>query len=105
MFPSRYARVKWWDWLVLGGSGRTTVCRAMVGLADIRAGGIQYLGKAAPQSPGKAAKAGLVLVPEDRKAFGLILNQTMRFNLALPSLGKFQRLGMLFSRLEFYQRA
>jgi ABC-type sugar transport system ATPase subunit len=84
----------------LGGSGRTTVCRAMVGLAKIHAGSIQYLGKPVPQAPGEAASVGLVLVPEDRKAFGLILNQTMRFNLALPNLGKFQRLGMLLSRLE-----
>jgi ABC-type sugar transport system ATPase subunit len=84
----------------LGGSGRTTVCRAMVGLAKIRAGNVQYLGKPAPTSPGVAAGAGLVLVPEDRKAFGLVLNQTMRFNLSLPNLGKFQRLGMLLGNLE-----
>ncbi|HEY3313597.1 MAG TPA: sugar ABC transporter ATP-binding protein [Anaerolineales bacterium] len=84
----------------LGGSGRTTVCRAMVGLAKIRGGDVQYLGKPAPATPGVAARAGMVLVPEDRKAFGLVLNQTMRFNLALPNLGRFQRLGMLFGNLE-----
>ncbi len=84
----------------LGGSGRTTVCRSLVGLAKIRSGNVIYLGRPVPRNPGSAAKAGLVLVPEDRKAFGLVLNQTMRFNLALPNLLKFQRGGMLQSKLE-----
>jgi ABC-type sugar transport system ATPase subunit len=84
----------------LGGSGRTTVCRALVGLGEIRSGQVLYLGHPAPKSPAAAAQAGLVLIPEDRKAFGLVLNQTMRFNLSLPNLLQFQRLGMLRSRIE-----
>jgi ribose transport system ATP-binding protein len=84
----------------LGGSGRTTVCRAMVGLANIRSGQVFYQGKPAPRTPQSAAQAGLVLIPEDRKAFGLILNQTMRFNLTLPNLFQFHRLGVLQSKLE-----
>jgi ribose transport system ATP-binding protein len=79
----------------LGGSGRTTVCRAMVGLGEVRGGKVLYCGKPAPRSPAAAAKAGLVLIPEDRKAYGLVLNQTMRFNLALPNLFQFQRLGLV----------
>ncbi len=79
----------------LGGSGRTTVCRAMVGLADIKSGSITYLGKPAPHSPGKSADVGLVLVPEDRKAYGLVLNQSMKFNIALPNLMKFIKYGTL----------
>ncbi len=84
----------------LGGSGRTTVCRALVGLAKVHSGNASYLGRPTPRTPGEAAKAGLVLVPEDRKAFGLVLNQTMRFNLALPNLQKFQRSGILSGQLE-----
>lgn len=42
----------------------------------------------------------MVLVPEDRKAFGLILNQSMRFNLALPNLSKFIRIGVLSASAE-----
>jgi ribose transport system ATP-binding protein len=84
----------------LGGSGRTTVCRALVGLADIQAGEISYLGQPAPKTPGVASQAGLVLVPEDRKAHGLVLNQTMRFNLSLPNLMEFVRAGILRSRIE-----
>lgn len=84
----------------LGGSGRTTVCRSLVGLADIKSGTVEYLGKPGPKSPGAAADAGLVLVPEDRKAYGLILNQSMRFNLALPNLSKFLQLGTLRRKSE-----
>jgi len=84
----------------LGGSGRTTVARALVGLAKITDGQILYLGKPAPKTPAAAASVGLVLIPEDRKAYGLILNQTMRFNLALPNLMQFVKLGVLSGKTE-----
>ncbi len=84
----------------LGGSGRTTVCRALVGLADIRSGEIRYRGHPGPRTPAQATRAGIVLVPEDRKAYGLVLNQTTRFNLALPNLSQFEHLGVLRSKLE-----
>jgi ABC-type sugar transport system ATPase subunit len=61
----------------------------------VRSGEIIYQGKPAPRSPAAAAQAGLVLVPEDRKTFGLVLNQSMRFNLSLPNLAQFSRIGVL----------
>jgi ABC-type sugar transport system ATPase subunit len=84
----------------LGGSGRTTVCRALVGLGDIHSGQVHYRGNPGPRTPAQATRVGMVLVPEDRKAYGLILNQTMRFNLALPNLSQFERFGVLRSSLE-----
>jgi ABC-type sugar transport system ATPase subunit len=84
----------------LGGSGRTTVCCGLVGLADIRAGEILYRGQPAPKTPGAASQAGMVLIPEDRKTYGLVLNQTMRFNLALPNLLDFVSAGVLRSQIE-----
>jgi ABC-type sugar transport system ATPase subunit/DNA-binding LacI/PurR family transcriptional regulator len=84
----------------LGGSGRTTVCRTMVGLGKVKSGQIQYLNQSAPRTPAAAAQAGLVLIPEDRKAYGLVLNQTTRFNLALPNLTQFLRVGVLNARRE-----
>lgn len=84
----------------LGGSGRTTVCRALVGLGKIRSGEVLYLGRPAPRSPAAAASVGLVLIPEDRKTFGLVLNQTVRFNISLPNLLQFQKAGLLRSHSE-----
>lgn len=84
----------------LGGSGRTTVCRSLVGLGDVRSGHVLYMGKPVPRSPSSAARAGMVLIPEDRKLHGLILNQTMGFNLALPNLDQYLHLGVLRSQVE-----
>ena len=84
----------------LGGCGRTTVCRTLVGLGQVRSGQIQYLGKPAQRTPAKAAEAGMVLIPEDRKTHGLILNQSMRFNMALPNLTQIKRWGILRNRVE-----
>ncbi len=84
----------------LGGSGRTTVCRGLVGLGRIRGGEVTYLGKPAPRTPAAAAHDGIVLIPEDRKAYGLILNQTMRFNLSLPNLDHLQHFGVLYPNEE-----
>ncbi|NOZ73533.1 MAG: sugar ABC transporter ATP-binding protein [Chloroflexi bacterium] len=84
----------------LGGSGRTTVCRSLVGLGDIYSGEARYHGEPIPRSPAAARRAGMVLIPEDRKAYGLVLNQTMRFNLALPNLSQFEQYGILRSNLE-----
>ena len=79
----------------LGGSGRTTVCRSLVGLGKVRSGQVNYLGQPAPRSPAAAAEVGLVLIPEDRKTFGLVLNQSVRFNISLPNLLQFQQVGLL----------
>ncbi|HSQ26717.1 MAG TPA: sugar ABC transporter ATP-binding protein [Anaerolineales bacterium] len=84
----------------LGGSGRTTVCRTLVGLGKIVSGEAIYLGQPVPRTPGKAAEAGLVLIPEDRKAHGLVLNQSMLFNMALPNLLKFSKAGVLNHKIE-----
>jgi ABC-type sugar transport system ATPase subunit len=80
----------------LGGSGRTTIARALVGLAKINSGEIHYFGQPARMTPAWAARAGVVLIPEDRKAFGLILDQSVRFNITLPNLPQLERWRMIF---------
>ncbi|MCE1252479.1 MAG: sugar ABC transporter ATP-binding protein [Anaerolineae bacterium] len=84
----------------LGGCGRTTVCRTLVGLGKLVSGKIKYMGKPALRSPSQAAKAGMVLIPEDRKTHGLVLNQSMRFNMALPNLSQIGRWGVLQHTVE-----
>ena len=51
-------------------------------------------------NPAWAAKAGVVLVPEDRKSFGLILDQSIRFNITLPNIHQLERWRMIFKRDE-----
>jgi ribose transport system ATP-binding protein len=73
----------------------------LVGLADIISGEIIYFGQSARMNPAWAAKAGVVLIPEDRKAFGLILDQSTRFNITLPNLPQLERWRLIFKRNEW----
>jgi len=82
----------------LGGSGRTTLARALVGLATIDSGELRIGGRAAPKNPSQAARAGVALIPEDRKAHGLILSHSVRFNISLPNLSRLVRAGLLLLR-------
>lgn len=75
----------------LGGSGRTTICRALVGLADIDSGNIRFLNEQATPTTKWAQRAGVALIPEDRKGHGLILDQCVRFNITLPNLHQFEK--------------
>jgi ribose transport system ATP-binding protein len=80
----------------LVGAGRTEVARALFGIDAPLAGQVLMGGQALPPgNPRAAIAAGLVLVPEDRKEQGLILDMAIRDNLSLPGLGQFQRAGFL----------
>ena len=70
------------------GSGRTETLRAIFG-ADPREGGeICVRGKPVDiHCPADAVRAGMGLVPEDRKQHGLLLSQSIRVNTTLATLG------------------
>jgi len=66
------------------GAGRTELMRAIAGADPIASGTITVEGKPlAPKSPADSLAAGIVLVPEDRKAQGLVLEHTIGDNIAL----------------------
>jgi ribose transport system ATP-binding protein len=73
----------------LVGSGRTETARAVFG-ADGRAEGTIVLNGSVLRikSPTDAVKAGIGLVPEDRKAQGAILAMSVRENVTMPRLLK-----------------
>lgn len=72
------------------GAGRTELVRAITGADPISSGSISVEGrKLHIKSPSDAISAGLVLVPEDRKAQGVVLAHSVATNLAL---GNFDRL-------------
>jgi ABC-type sugar transport system ATPase subunit len=83
------------------GAGRTEVARLIFG-ADRAAGGTLTLDgiPLAIRSPRDAIRAGICLLPEDRKQQGLILDATARENFSLPNLTEFSRLGFVSRRRE-----
>ncbi|WP_347108962.1 sugar ABC transporter ATP-binding protein [Paenarthrobacter sp. S56] len=76
----------------LMGSGRTELARALFGIDKVDSGEIVLRGKkAAISSPRQAIAAGLALIPEDRRAQGLVLEHSVQDNLLLPLLEQIQR--------------
>jgi ribose transport system ATP-binding protein len=72
------------------GAGRTELVRAIAGVDPITSGSITIDGQAVHlKGPSDAIKAGVVLVPEDRKGQGVVLDHSVASNLAL---GNFDRL-------------
>ena len=69
----------------LVGSGRSELVRAIYGVDPVESGSVEIDGEAARiAKPGDALEAGIVLVPEDRQRDGLVMLQSVAFNLALP---------------------
>jgi ABC-type sugar transport system ATPase subunit/ribose/xylose/arabinose/galactoside ABC-type transport system permease subunit len=83
------------------GAGRTEVARALFGADPLRSGDIRLKGaRIQPRSPRQTVEAGMALVPEDRKTQGLFLEQSIRSNITLSSLGKVTRFGVIQRGLE-----
>ncbi len=88
----------------LVGAGRTELVRLVYG-ADKADAGMMSLGGSpfAPRSPAQAARAGLGLVPEERRAEGLVLSKSVAFNLHLSDLARIVR-GPLLPLLDSRRR-
>jgi len=71
----------------LVGSGRTELARALFGIDRLLSGTVRVGGQAVEAGrPRAAIEAGLVLVPEDRKLAGLLLDLSVAENISLPNL-------------------
>ncbi|MDE1173613.1 MAG: sugar ABC transporter ATP-binding protein [Parvibaculaceae bacterium] len=78
------------------GSGTTEVIRAISGLAPDARGSVVLNGKPVPLGSIRAAtRAGIILVPGDRKGEGLFLGQKVEDNLTATSLPRYSRFGVL----------
>jgi len=83
----------------LMGSGRTELVRALFGIDHVDAGQILIDGaRTSISGPGAAIDAGIALIPEDRRAQGLILDHSVRDNIVLPLLGRISRAGFVDDR-------
>jgi ribose transport system ATP-binding protein len=80
----------------LVGAGRTELAEALFGIRPITRGEVLLDGKPLHvRHPDDAIDAGLVLAPEDRRYHGLILDDSIRHNISLPSLDRLSVLGMV----------
>jgi rhamnose transport system ATP-binding protein len=85
----------------LVGSGRSEVARAIFGVDRYDAGSVtvrgQHLRKASPVS---AMAAGVGFVPEDRRQQGLVMDMSVEQNVALASLGRLAKGGLIRASAE-----
>ncbi|MCC8179935.1 MAG: sugar ABC transporter ATP-binding protein, partial [Planctomycetes bacterium] len=83
------------------GSGRTELLRSLFGAEPWDSGEMILSGKQVqPGEPADMKKLGLALTPEDRKQQGLVLGLSVYQNLAMASLDKHSRRGVMNARLE-----
>jgi galactofuranose transport system ATP-binding protein len=78
------------------GSGRTETVKALAGLEKLDTGTVEVMGRRVRSgSPAAAIKAGIVLVPEDRKAEGIVPHLSVRENIVLAALPRLSRFGLV----------
>ena len=85
----------------LVGAGRSEVARAVFGIDPYDAGSVRVLGQRLHRgSPTAAMNAGIGFVPEDRRQHGLVMELSTEANIALASLRRLRRRGLLFASTE-----
>lgn len=85
----------------LMGSGRTEIMRTIFGLDTLDSGEIFIRGKKANiRKPADAVKHGIGFITEDRKDEGLVLDFSIRENMALPNLFSFSSKGFISTSKE-----
>ena len=83
------------------GAGRTELARAIAGADGFDEGQLLVDGRAVCfRGPADAIALGIGLLPEDRKAQGLVPGLTVARNVALPHERRLSRLGVLSKRCE-----
>ncbi len=81
------------------GSGRTETARAVFGVDPVDSGSISIDGvRRRRWSPAAAIAAGVALVPEDRKAEGVIPDLSVHDNIVLAALPRLTRAGFVTER-------
>ena len=89
----------------LVGSGRTELLRLVAGIDRANAGAVTVGASKGPfRTPREAIKAGIGLVPEERKKDGIVRARSVASNIALPCMGKFTSFGLI-RRKDLHQEA
>lgn len=85
----------------LMGAGRTEIARAIFGMDTVQDGNFYLEGKKVNlTSPTNAKSYGIGFLTENRKEEGLILDFSVKDNIALTSLGEFSKYGWINTREE-----
>lgn len=80
------------------GSGTAELARALNGVLPIKAGAVSVRSKTLKiDTPRAAARAGIAMLPGNRKKEGVFSDKTLTFNLAASHLTFFSRLGFVMS--------
>jgi D-xylose transport system ATP-binding protein len=89
----------------LMGAGRSELLLHLMGAFGTRTEGrVELEGRPfQPKNPEQAIARGVVLVSEDRKRYGLCLDQSVNFNLSLSSLERVTRRGLIDHDVEHAQ--
>lgn len=78
------------------GAGRTEVLRGIFGMEPFEEGKMELYGETVRMNnPRQAIKAGIGLVPEDRRSQGLMLKKSVEDNITLPSLKENSKKGFI----------
>jgi monosaccharide-transporting ATPase len=81
------------------GSGRTETAKAIVGAQPLDEGRVSVAGRPLRLgSPGAAIRAGVAMLPEDRKAEGIVPGLSIRENIVLAALPALARVGVVSER-------
>lgn len=88
----------------LVGAGRTELCEALFGSRPILAGDIMLNAKPyKPSHPLDAMRAGIGMVPEDRREGGLFLTMSIAENVAAADMEEFTSLGVINDKKAYAQ--
>lgn len=83
------------------GAGRTETMRALFGIDKLDSGKIYLAGKETKlTSPYDSIKHGIGFLTEDRKNEGLVTEQSIEDNVALPSIDGFRKYGIIDKKAE-----
>lgn len=83
------------------GAGRSEVAKAAFGVDPYNAGEVHIQGrKVKKKSPDSTQKAGMCLLPEDRKTEGLALSLSIRENVTIASLSRMNPTGIINGKKE-----
>lgn len=85
----------------LVGAGRTELARALFGIDSVDSGWIRVQNrKLNLGSPRRAVDAGLLLVPEERKTQGLVLDMSLLANVSMACLSRLAPAGLMNRKAE-----